>query len=121
MGKPVPSAAAIEQPRRRDPSLYILIILVLALLLVAVCLFYDRREKVQLRIAASSLKRAIASKPSLLCRWPARFKVRSRRFRVPASERPKSPIWWCRMRSSKTALRASRLVSKVPQRRKLKG
>jgi hypothetical protein len=48
---PVPSAAAIEQPRRRDASLYILIILVLALLLVAVFLFYDRREKVQLRHA----------------------------------------------------------------------
>jgi hypothetical protein len=49
--KPVPSVAAIEQPRRRDPSLYILIILALALLLVAVFLFYDRREKVQLRQA----------------------------------------------------------------------
>ena len=50
---PVPSAAAIEQARRRDPGLsgYILIILVLALLLVAVFLFYDRREKVQRRHA----------------------------------------------------------------------
>ena len=53
---PEPITAAIKQPRRRDPhSLYTVIIFVLALLLVAVFLFYDRREKVQLRHAYFSV------------------------------------------------------------------